>query len=432
MVNPKDGPPGDNKSRQRSKARRRDRSGPRSVPKAPPSPQARARNILREFDEWAREMSEEYGLTRGERFPIDELVIPVTVAFNSWGEDDRKATLAEQLAKQYRTRVQDAMTAMTAFHMGRVYCFQCDKPDCVHSTPNDYAETFAGYTPTGKPAWGSFPNLCMERGDERVDRLYGDSPQVIAFAQSARELKGELLPGFGSDSLTYSVLGQVVAGLVPADLGQSRDPSHRVALILQLVETRTGRRNRRLRLNLLGLSADEIGALAADGSHRSPALRLAETMRVTRQKLGSLGAKVARLEREGRSLELEDEVQPILTRLRGDLERMFRPHRGKTAHAKERHFEGDRPTSLARTDAQRAGDERLLRDTHGNTVVVIGPKGRAHVFNRDGRHVTSLQLDSGELDRKTNKKRWVPLSPEDITDFRTKLAQVSPSPTPRS
>jgi len=368
-------------------------------------------------------MSEEYGLTPGEAFPIDELVFPVEIGLNVRGDSPQNSLSAEKLVKGFQARIQEGMSALVAFRMGRVYCFQCDQPDCVHSRPASSADTFSGYTPTGKPSWRSFPNLCMERGDQRVDKLYGDFPEVIALVQSAEELKGELLPGFGCGSLVYNVLGQVVAGLVPSDLGASREPPDRVALTLQLVETRSGLEKRRLRLNLLGLSLDEVGTAAGEGSYRSPATRLAETMRVVRQQLRSLGRQAAIAERAGRAVVLDREMAKLLVRLRGDLERIFKPHRSRTRHAKHRHQEGERPTSLALKDAGRASDERLLLDTRNDTVVVLGPKSRAHIFSADGRHVTSLQLDPGEVERKTARKRWRPLSQHKAAEFRASLAQ---------
>ena len=51
-------------------------------------------------------------------------------------------------------------------------------------------------------------------------------------------------------------------------------------------------------------------------------------------------------------------------------------------------------------------------DAHTRAYVVLGPKNRAHLFTSAGKHMTSMQLDPGELDRKVGRRRWRPVSPE--------------------
>jgi len=368
---------------------------------------------------------EEYGLTGAERLPMDDLVLPVSVQLG-WGErPEQSRRNAQQLLDSYKGRLKEGMKAISSFRIGRVYCFQCDSPDCGHTSPLDPADVFGGYTPTGKPAWVSFPNLCMERNEPRVDRLYGDFPEVIAFAQDADELKGELLPGFGSGSLTFNVAGQVVAGLLPSDLGSSRSPDGRFAITLQLVETRSGTEKRRLRLNIVGISPDDIAAAADAGPPRSRAVRLSEAIRTTRQRLNSLGREVAIAERGGKRVFVEDKVGPLLSQLRGDVERIFRPQRHRTEHAQEHHRQGNRPTGLALEDSLKAPAEKHLLDARNQTYVILGPKNRAHVFSPEGLHVTSMQLEPGELERKTARRRWRLMDPARATHFRQVLQDHS-------
>jgi hypothetical protein len=112
----------------------------------------------------------------------------------------------------------------------------------------------------------------------------------------------------------------------------------------------------------------------------------------------------------------------MLGRLRSEIERIFRAPSHRTQHAQERHVRGERPTSSAIRDARDAPDERVLRDVRRDTMVVLGPKGRAHLFADDGRHVTSLQLRPGELDRKSSRARWRPVTHEEAQRFRQTLA----------
>lgn len=114
----------------------------------------------------------------------------------------------------------------------------------------------------------------------------------------------------------------------------------------------------------------------------------------------------------------------MLGHLRADLVRVFSLQQWRTRHAEERHVDGRRPTSAALGDARDAADDRLLHDTRRETIVVIGPRSRAHVFTPAGQHVTSLRLQPGELDRKLGRQRWQPLRAAQIAAFRAALARA--------
>jgi hypothetical protein len=258
-----------------------------------------------------------------------------------------------------------------------------------------------------------FLELCLERRPPRLDALYRDPPAVLALAMAGDELTGELLPGFGRGSASFRILGQVVAGLVP----QGRE---RVALTLQIVETRPGRE--RLRLNVIGASPVDIAAAAADSAPRSAAERLRRTLEETRRRLAALERRAGVAEARREPFDVRAALEPLLARLRGDLERIWRPETHRTLHARERHLEAERPTGSALSDARRAGDDRLLADADQDTIVVLGPRGRTHVFSRRGRHVTSIHLEPGELARKLQKRRWRALPPDQAAAFRAALA----------
>ena len=81
-------------------------------------------------------------------------------------------------------------------------------------------------------------------------------------------------------------------------------------------------------------------------------------------------------------------------------------HRARTKHAKKRHAEGNRPTGEAMKDARRVGSQSLLFDERRQTWVVIGRRGRAQLFAPAGKHVTSIRLETGEVQRKKGSGRW--------------------------
>ena len=123
-------------------------------------------------------------------------------------------------------------------------------------------------------------------------------------------------------------------------------------------------------------------------------------------------------ERGGGDASFDGPVRALLTQLRGDLEGIFRAHGRRTSHARDRHTQSERPTGDAMRDLSSASDDRFLWDTHRETAVVIGPRGRAHVFSTEGLHVTSLRLSPGELERKVERGRWQPMASDGIASLR--------------
>jgi hypothetical protein len=385
-------------------------------------PQDRAARVLEDLRILARESAERAGLTRGERSPVEALVVPLVVSLDRDGVSRGSLREADRLVRDIAARVDEALRGAGAFHPGRVHCFQCDASDCPHGVPGSPTETFAGWVATGKPEWIDFANLLLERGDPRVDRLYAPSPEVVAIAMRGRDLHGRLLGAIGRDR-SFAVLGQVAAGLIPGDFGAGRGPEARVALTLQVIETRFAGGGRRLRLNLLGTTLDEVSAASEGGGGRGSAERLRRLIILARERLDLLGRAAAVAERRGRPLDLEAQAEPLLLHLRTELERVFRDAGHRTRHAVERHLDGGRPTDTALVDARRAPVERLRYDEQRKTVVVLGPRGRAHVFSPDGRHVTSLSLGPAEAERKGGQHRWRPLTGPEADDFRKAIAE---------
>jgi len=312
---------------------------------------------------------------------------------------------ATTLVDDVRQRLGAATQSATAFLEGHVYCFQTHRSDAPSSVPPHDTDVFAGYAPTGKPEWIAFANLCLARKEPRVDRLYGDAAEVLAFVQGPGELDEGLLPSFGRDSLVYRLLGQVVLGLVPSDL-DPRSRAERIALSLQLVETSQPGAQHRLRLNVIGLPPDAIAQAAADQPETSAAEAFRKVLRATRGRVDALGRRAALAHRSGETFDLGPHATMLLNRLRGDVLRVLKNRDYRTRHAEERHQSGERPTSLALADALAAGEGRFFRDEHKNTIVVLGPKHRVHVFSTAGRHVTSLELQPTEVERRLELKRW--------------------------
>ena len=409
----------------RARRRRRRRGVGRGI-EGPPSPERRAAQAIEELRGLVRCLGEALGAPEDEPWPLSELVVPIAVPLGGASRAPIDGAAVRSLVELLRGRVAESLQAVTAWRPGTVYCFQCESSACTHAEPPDRSHTFSGYAPSGRPEWLTFTNLCIACREPRVDRLYSNDPEIIALAQDADELSEGLLAGFGQGTLAYRVHGQVVAGLVPRDLhpghaGQGRRAEERLALTFQLVETRSGEEIPRLRLNALGMTFEEIATAAADAGSRGPAESLRRTLAETRQRLHGLGTRMQRAERRGGAVDLGELVGPFLHRLRGDVERVFRPVQRRTQHAEHRHQDGERPTGHALRDVRHATDDQIMVDVTRDTIVVLASKGRAHVFSRDGRHVTSLRLRPGELDRKAGKNRWRPLPADGVAAFRAQV-----------
>jgi hypothetical protein len=332
-------------------------------------------------------------------------------------------TRSAALLALVRDHVLAAVSGASAFKDGRVYCFHTESVDSPYSAPPHATDVFAGYAANGRPEWVSFPNLCLSRREPRVDRLYGDHPEVIALIVGPDELEAGLLPEFGRGSLVYRVLGQVVVGLVPRDLNL-RSRAERVALTLQVVETSQPGLAHRLRLNVIGLPLDDIAEAAAGADATSPAEAFRKVLRATRGRIDGLGRRAALARRQGGAFDLQAPVMQLLARLRGDVLRVLKSRDHRTRHAEERHQSGERPTALALSDALQAGEGRYFLDEHKQTLVVLGPKHRVHVFTKQGKHVTSLELLPAEVERRVDLRRWRFLERAECERFRESLRRT--------
>lgn len=368
------------------------------------TPEGLARRALGEIDRLVAKVARDLGVVvaRGAGGESAAVMLPLSLPLGGAGELEARA---EALVSALHEHIASAAAGATAFREGHVYCFFTGSPDSPYSRPPHPTFVFAGYAATGKPEWVSFPNLCLARKEPRVDRLYGDSPEVLALVQGPGELDEGLLPGFGRGSLVYRMLGQVVVGLVPADL-DPRSRAERLALSLQIVETSQPGLRHRLRLNVVGIEVEAIAHAAAEQGEASAAEAFRKVLRATRGRVDALGRRAALAHKQGERLELAPHVTAILTRLRGDVLRVLKSRDYRTRHAEERHRSRERPTALAVADALAAGDGRFFYDERKATIVVLGPRHRVHVFSSSGRHVTSLELTPAEVERRLELERW--------------------------
>ena len=106
--------------------------------------------------------------------------------------------------------------------------------------------------------------------------------------------------------------------------------------------------------------------------------------------------------------------------------RLDKDRRGKerrTLHGQRRHAEGDRPTRLALADLARATPENLLVDTRRETLVVVGDRGRAHVFNQAGKLVTSVRYSPAVIEKRRQNGLWRQAGAEEVRVLREQVME---------
>ncbi len=329
------------------------------------------------------------------------------------------------LEEQIRNAVRDMVSRVEVYCQGRVYCYRCDSSECAHSVPPQPTSVFGGYAPTGLPRWQELGELLLSLRHPKLDTLYEPGTRELAAAYVDEAfLKGPQLHVFGRHSRAYNILGQVAFGFVrfPASRGEAGE-HHRVAFTAQAVESCRMDGSPRLDLNVLGRLWDDSPALhALEGAHRSRILDI-----IAEARRGIQGAAPGTSTWRGRGPgrlhpDVSARAERVLKEMARSLERLGRQAGRRTAHVEERRVE-NRPTSKAMEDACAVPEERLLWDEHKGTVVVLGPRNRIHVFNRDGRHVTSLTLDGEIVQGRLRRRRWRRLSGETLEQFKTAVGR---------
>ena len=338
------------------------------------------------------------------------------------------------LADQVLHQLQDAQADRGAARKGRAYCFRCASSVCEHSLPASSLHVFAGYSPTGQPEWAEFTQALIEAKDERVDRLFSDRPAVLAQVRFGHALRDRQLASFGRASKTYAILGQVSAGYFPVrvpDAPRGQSPE-RLALTFQAAETRDVAGVMRLMLNLiavhpLGLPLED--ALATDAGWGGSVYRAREIAARDLENLERLANQAREAGRSDDAQGAMKKIPGVLMRLAESLERGDRQQARRTRHAEDRRG-GERPVHKALEDAVAAGPESLFSDERTGGIVVCGPQGRAHVFNAEGRHITSFSLKPDSVEYRLRTERWKRLSPENVAAFKARIIPLAEGTAP--
>jgi hypothetical protein len=382
-------------------------------------PNERLQQALKLLADEVRERLERHPLGhlvagRGDRI---DLHLPVPTAL-------KEGTL-ERAGRAAGEAVQEAIQSLVAhsahFQPGRVFCLRCQSAACEHSAPAGNRQVFTGYASTGVPRFADLGQWLLARRDPRVDLLYRETPQLLATVSPGAELTGELMPMFLQNEPGgvggYHLHGQVAVGWYPTGpIGNGhREP---LAVSFQVISSRARNGRRRFGLNVIGTGPagqplehlyDRIGEIPWSGS-----VRWAQAV------LASIEHQLERAPRTPPHV-VDQRIEGLIAALARRLEKGWRGEERKTQHARVRHREGDRPTRMALADFARATPENLLFDTRRETLVVIGDRGRAHVFNREGKLVTSIRYNPAVIEKRRQNGMWRPAAREEVEEVRQRL-----------
>lgn len=324
-------------------------------------------------------------------------------------------------SREAREALEEAVHGLLAerltFRPGRVFCLRCGSADCEHATPPSSRSVFAGYGSTGLPRFVDFQQLLVELQDERVSALFEHPPRLVAVVQEGRSLTAGLLPVFHQRDLGFRLHGQVSVGLYRPE---GRRDQEAVALSLQLISTRPRGRRWRLGLNAVGVAPDGLpletlydrwGSVPWDDALRWGRETLAEIESSGRTK-GSTGRK-----------KIAPRLQGLVQALARRLLKGERSAKRRTRHAEERRRQ-ERPTHMALADLASAGADEILYDTRRQTLIVLGERGRAHVFNQDGKLVTSVRYSPASIARRRSQGSWRPASSREAADLRLRVGSA--------
>jgi hypothetical protein len=329
----------------------------------------------------------------------------------------------ERAGRDASEAIQESLQALldhSAIHQpGRVYCLRCGTAECGHAVPADGRQVFTGYGPTGLPRYRDFGQWLLERHDPRVDLLYREPPQLVALQSPGAELTGNLLPVFGPPGASgagYLLHGQVAVGWY-RDRGLGGVPQA-FAVSFQMISSRPRGGRRRFGLNVIGSGAG--GEPLENLFDRVGEIPWADPVRWAQTAMD--GIEHAFHRRLAPVAVLEQRLDGILAGLARRLEKGFRGKERRTRHAERRHAEGDRPTRMALADLARAAREDLLFDTRSEALVVVGDRGRAHLFSLEGKLVTSVRYNPASIEKRRQSGLWRPAAEEEVRSLKTRLA----------
>ena len=341
-----------------------------------------------------------------------ELHLPLTAA-----ED--LAPLAARLREAMRAEIAAQISHQAAFRPGQVLDLRHPQGEGPETSPNDSRKVFVGFSATGAPRFQDFAQWLLAVKHPQLDLLYARPPGLVTVVATSEDLYAEVLPPFRRPAaLDWQLHGQVMAGFFEVTKKDGTPGQLALSFQVQSSAAKEGGR-RRFGLNLLG-----IGPGGEKLEHLLDRLAKKTVEPAPWQNAAAWAQSALESIERGQGkkpldpLQLESRIEGILGGFVRRLEQDRRARGRRTDHAEERHRQGDRPTSHALQDLARAKVEDILIDARSGTFVVLGDRGRAHVFSGQGKLVTSLRTTPESIERKKKKDLWRAATPAEGAELR--------------
>ncbi len=395
--------------RGRQRKRRRPEGRPAGEPRAKQgpdrkqgnSPMGHANDAVRSLSTMVRQLLDSQKVHFLSRRRFMELTIRVPMDAQLDGSRT-SAKLVDQVLKL----VKEVRENDSALVPRSVYCFFSESAEAEGCRPSESRQVFDGYGSTGRPKFTDFVTMAIERKSTGIDALLAGEEITLTHVTQGRVLRTTQLAEFGKSSAVYRILGQVDAGLFAV-----RGQEAKAAYSFQVLLGKDLKGGPVLRLHPVGL-CDVMN------------LEDHSVAQILRRFQGDLDEAALRLRGKQSNGDAPDEeafVAPLLQDLAKRLQDRAKHRSRRTEHADRRASKSTRPTNKAYSDAQAVGDNDLLWDQEGNTFIVVGQQGRAHVFNQEARHVTSVTMNAASVAQRIKTHRWRKTEPAERGEFRMQL-----------
>jgi len=369
-----------------------------------------------------------------ERFQGDPESLPeidLNIHFKVGGRENWDVNFNPDLKEQLVVQLEDAEAGKGVYEAGRVFCFYCNNSLCDCAKPPDLRSVFHSYDSMGKPVWCDFPQLLVEVKHPEVDKIYEKGSQAISHILYGKQLKQDQLSSYGKSSKTYSLLGQIVFGYIglkiPNPAG-GKPSLEKAACTVQVAETRESSGGFSLKLNVImgGLSGQEIKEHLSNRSLEW--LKRAVGIAERDLKEIAIEAGIARKAQDSAQFnEQMKQVPMVLKSLAASINRGERQQKRRTQHVEQRRGNKNRPIHKAVEDVSKAAASDFYYDSEKKSMVCISQE-RAHIFNKDGQHITTFKLSGGELDKRKKAGRWGSVPAADAEALKHKITNFKKKP----
>ncbi|MEZ5988978.1 MAG: hypothetical protein R3F30_07615 [Planctomycetota bacterium] len=389
---------------------------------------------------------------------------------------------ARRLMDSLRGRLEHEVLQSGRLVPGRAWCFRSDSYEDPSCRPLDPRQVLVGYGLEGRPRFADLVTLAIERKHEEVDALLAGKEGAVSFVETGRSVTADLEPAFDPAAAPWRLVGQAMIGLFQsneegrrvaltlqvlerkdgedgrtrlqlhlvsaADLVDLPDPSiHR---ILKGYQQRLNELARQIDGIRAGTGQPEAPAHGASTPEAPPASDPgagtapdSDSDSVSDSAPASVPVSEASPAPDAVPVPAaspasvpaaspapvpetpEPGLQLVLSSLRELVRKLGQDARNRerrTDHARERVEQSTRPTQFAFSEAKTARDHHLYVDNEERTVVVIGKKGRVHVFSPEGRHVTTVVIPPSKVRARVAQGRWRHAGPQERGAFRDAIA----------